>query len=127
MILEMDDDGRKQISRGIRLLEKRVAIDNKPHDLTKPFQEDFAVTIHCVPEALEDELPDRLRHHGEGRSDRSNLRRWLGLGVVHGERGRIRTMIVMLDPSRLEDDSVRRRMRATPTSSSAHFLESRPA
>jgi hypothetical protein len=104
MILEMDDEGRKQIPSGIRRLEKMVSADGKPHDLTLPFQDDFAVTVHCVPAALEGELPARLRNHGQGRSARSNLRRWLGLGVVNGDRGRIRTMTVMLDPTRLDDE-----------------------
>lgn len=104
MILEMDDEGRKQIASGIRRLERMVAADHKPHDLTLPFQDDFAVSVHCVPPALKDELPARLRNHGEGRSAHSNLRRWLGLGVVHGDRGRIQTMTVMLDPTRLEDE-----------------------
>lgn len=104
MILEMDDEGRKQIPSGIRHLEKLVSADGKPHDLTLPFQDDFAVSVHCVPADLEGELPARLRNHGEGRSARSNLRRWLGLGVVNGDRGRIRTMTVMLDPTRLDDE-----------------------
>jgi hypothetical protein len=104
MILEMDDEGRKQIPSGIRHLEKMVSADGKPHDLTLPFQDDFAVTVHCVPADLEGELPERLRNHGEGRSARSNLRRWLGLGVVNGDRGHIRTMTVMLDPTRLDDE-----------------------
>lgn len=104
MILEMDDEGRKQIASGIRRLERMVAADKNPHDLTLPFQDDFAVSVHCVPPALKGELPARLRNHGEGRSAHSNLRRWLGLGVVHGDRGRIQTMTVMLDPTRLEDE-----------------------
>jgi hypothetical protein len=103
MILEMDEDSRQTIAGCFEKLTAMVASDGEPHDATLPFQDDFAVTIHCVPAELEAELPKRLRNHGERRAELSNLRRWLGLGILFEDDPEIRAMVVMLDPSRLED------------------------
>lgn len=103
MILEMDEDSRQMIAGCFEKLTAMVASDGEPHDATLPFQDDFAVTIHCVPVELEAELPERLRNHGERRAKLSNLRRWLGLGILFEDDPEIRAMVVMLDPSRLEN------------------------
>ncbi len=103
MILEMDEHSRQTIAGCFEKLTAMVASDGQPHDATLPFQDDFAVTIHCVPAELEAELPERLRNHGERRAELSNLRRWLGLGILLEDDPEIRAMVVMLDPSRLEN------------------------
>ena len=103
MILEMDEESRQTIAGCFEKLTAMVASDGQAHDATLPFQDDFAVTIHCVPAELEAELPQRLRNHGERRAELSNLRRWLGLGILFEDDPEIRAMVVMLDPSRLEN------------------------
>ena len=103
MILEMDEESRQTITGAFEKVRAMVASDGEPHDATLPFQDDFAVTIHCVPAELEAELPERLRNHGERRAELSNLRRWLGLGILFEDDPEIRAMVVMLDPSRLEN------------------------
>jgi hypothetical protein len=103
MILEMSTESRKQVSAGMRKLARMTRADGQPHDLTLLFEGDFAVTIHSVPPGREDDLPDRLATHGRGRSEKSNLRRWLGIGVVASDKPRLAAMAVMLDPSRLDE------------------------
>lgn len=103
MILEMDEESRQTITVAFEKVSAMVAADGEAHDATLPFQDDFAVTIHCVPAELEAELPERLRNHGERRAELSNLRRWLGLGILLEDDPEIRAMVVMLDPSRLEN------------------------
>lgn len=104
MILEMDEESRKRVSSELRNGAALTRRDGKSHDRTLLFENDFAVSIHTVPPEQEGELPKRLRNHGQGRSAKSNLRRWLGLGfVVETSKPQLAAMTVMLDPTRLED------------------------
>ncbi len=98
MILEMDEKGRRRISSGLRQMANRTARDGEPHDLSLIFEGDFGVSIHSVPPELQNTLPARLHSHGYGRSEKSDLRRWLGLGVLSGKGGKVVAMAVLVDP-----------------------------
>lgn len=104
MVLEMNDDCRERVSAGIRQMARKTHRDGRPHDMTLIFGEDFGISIHSVPPSLADELPERLARHGSGRSKKSNLRRWLGLGTIAEAKPKLHTMTVMLDPGRLEQE-----------------------
>jgi hypothetical protein len=102
MVLEMSTASRERVAAAARQLTRKVATDGKPHDMSLVFTDDFAITIHVVPEPQNRDLPERLAHHGIHRAEASGLRRWLGLGYVAG-RSRLVAMAVIADPSRLPE------------------------
>jgi hypothetical protein len=104
MILETSTRERERIASGFRKLLRMTAHDGLPHDMTMVFGQDFAITLHSNPATLRAVAAARLRDHGIKRSDRSNLRRWLGLATVAGNSGRLSDMAILVDPHRLGNE-----------------------
>ena len=102
MILEMDRAARERIAGAINQLARNTYRDDTPHDLTLVFGEDFAVTVVSVPETLRHELFRRVEALGRSRATRSDLGRWLGLGVLGAPKGKLSAMGVLVAPDRVE-------------------------
>jgi hypothetical protein len=104
MVLEMDERSRRRFSSGLRQIANKTARDGKPHDLSLFFEGSFGVTAHCVPRELAGTLRERLERHGKARRQRSNLPRWVGIGLVPENHGEIIGMSVMTDSDGLDPE-----------------------
>lgn len=104
MILEMDDKGRKRISGGLNHTRRKTERDGQPHNMTLVFHDDFAITICAVPYGDRHALGRDLANYGPYRINASGLRRWVGFGVVAGSPHRLHSLVIILDPSRLDDE-----------------------
>ena len=102
MVLELDEASRRQLCSRMRQIAGRTERDGLPHDISLIFEGEFGVSIHCVTTEAIPRLRESLRNHGYGRSEKSQLRRWLGLGTVAGARGKVVAMALLIDSSRAE-------------------------
>jgi hypothetical protein len=102
MVLDLGDEARRQLCSRMRQVTGRTERDGLPHDVSLVLEGDFGVTIHCVTEAGIPTLGQSLKGHGVGRSEKSGLRRWLGLGTVAGARGEVAAMALLIDSRRAE-------------------------
>lgn len=115
MVLDMAKPERERVASGLRRTLRRTQRDGQPHDETLVFQDDFAVTLHAIPQDLASEAADRLANHGIARTEKSKLRRWLGLSVVDGTKRRLTNMALIVRPDRLaEDEPDKRTAEAQP-------------
>lgn len=101
MILELNEDSRRQVSSRLGQVMGKTERDGKQHDISLIFEGDFGISLHCVPPDGVETLQPLLHNHGYGRSEKSNLKRWLGLGTVAGERGKVAAMALLLDPGKV--------------------------
>jgi hypothetical protein len=102
MILELDEKSRRQVCSRMRQVSGMTERDGEPHDVTLVFDGDMGITIHCVPDDQIGQLAQTLRNHGYGRSEKSGLSRWLGIGTVPRPRGKVVAMALLVDSSRAE-------------------------
>jgi hypothetical protein len=104
MMLEMDEKGRRRIAGGLKQTRRKTERDRQAHDMTLVFEDDFAVTIKAVPFADRYQLGPDLAKYGSYRTEASSLRRWVGFGVVAGSPHRLDSLVIILDPSRLDEE-----------------------
>jgi hypothetical protein len=102
IVLEMDTSGRERVASGLRTMLRKTQRDGKPHDMTLVFGQDFAVSLHAAPAEPASLTSERLGNHGVMRTEKSNLRRWLGLATVAGNKSRLSAMAVIVNPERLD-------------------------
>jgi len=103
MLLELADSARKRVASGLRRVRTKTEQDGKPHDMTLVVEDDMAITVAAVPFADRHGVGQMLADYGSFKADQLNLRRWLGLGAVANSKHRLDAMVVIIDPSRLDD------------------------
>lgn len=114
MVLDMAQRERERVATGLRELLRKTERDGQPHDMSFILPEDFGVTLHSNPADMGQIAGDRLTDHGVKRTEKSTLRRWLGLATIAGSRHRIGAIAIVVDPERLADEEPDRPPQAAP-------------
>lgn len=94
---------RRSSSSSLARLAKQTSRDQRTHDMTLAFDDDMAITVQSVPPSQQRGNADLLANYGLAKMEQHGLRRWVGLGTQGGSGGRLTSMVVLTDPSRVDD------------------------
>jgi hypothetical protein len=103
MLLETDSEARRRLSSSLARLAKQTSRDQRIHDMTLAFDDEMAITVQSVPPSQQRGNADLLAKYGLAKMEQHGLRRWVGLGTEGGSGGRLTSMVVLTDPSRVDD------------------------